>query len=109
MPKPLTVSQDNFDSAVLQASQPVLVDFWAAWCGPCRTIGPMIEKLADEFDGRATVGKLNVDEHPALAQRFNVRNIPTLLFFKDGEVVDSLVGVPRSSTVLSEKLAALIG
>ena len=83
----------NFDQTVIQASNVVLVDFWAEWCGPCRRLGPTVAALAVDFAGRATVGKLNVDENPDTTGRFSIRGIPTILLFKDGEVVESVVGV----------------
>ncbi|GAB5520805.1 MAG: thioredoxin [Rhodothermales bacterium] len=108
MAKYITGTDANFQSEVLGSDQPVLVDFWATWCGPCRMIAPTIEQLADEFDGRAKVVKLDVDNNPQTAMQFGVRSIPTLLFFKDGQVVDSLIGaVPKKK--LSEKLEAIAG
>jgi len=85
-------SGSNFKTEVLQSSKPVVVDFWAAWCGPCRMIAPVVEELASEYEGRAIVGKLNVDEHRQVAIDYGVMSIPTLLVFKDGQVVDRIVG-----------------
>lgn len=83
----------NFQNEVLNSDQPVLVDFWAAWCGPCRVVGPAIEELAEEFDGTAKVGKLNIDENQQSPGNFKISSIPAVLLFKNGEVVDTLVGV----------------
>ncbi len=97
----------NFDELVNKADKPVVVDFWAEWCGPCRLVGPVVEELAKDFDGKALVGKLNVDENPDIAMKFGVRNIPTILFIKGGQVIDRQVGaVPKSK--LEEKLNALM-
>lgn len=103
-----TLTDDNFEDEVLNADEPVLVDFWATWCGPCRQIAPIVEDLADEFAGRAKVGKVDVDDNPQTAQEYGVRSIPTLLFFKDGEVQETLVGA-GGKKALKEKLEALAG
>ena len=99
----VTLTADNFDSEVLQSVNPVLVDFWAEWCGPCKMIGPMIDQLADENDGKATIGKVNIDEHQQLAGQYNVQSIPTLLLFKGGQVVEQAVGA-RSKADLQSML-----
>ncbi len=88
----LTFTDAGFDTDVLNSNEPVLVDFWAEWCGPCRQMGPTIDIIASEYAGKAKVGKLNVDEHGQIAMRYNIRGIPTLLLFKGGKVVDQRVG-----------------
>ena len=103
----VTLTEENFRRETLESATPVLVDFWAGWCGPCRAIAPVIDELASTFDGRATVGKVDVDEQPGLAQQYRIRSIPSLLFFRDGTVVDRVAGTaPRS--VLAEKLERLL-
>ena len=104
--KYVTLTQDNFRDEVLESGQPVLVDFWASWCGPCIAVAPAIEELAEEFDGLARVGKVNVDEQPALAASYGIRSIPTLMIFRNGQAVEQIVGaVPKR--VLAEKLNSL--
>ena len=103
-----TLTDDNFEDEVLDSDKPVLVDFWATWCGPCRQIAPIVEDLADEFEGRAKVGKVDVDDNPQTAQQFGVRSIPTLLFFKNGEVQETLVGASGKKP-LKNKLEELVG
>ncbi|MDA2927245.1 thioredoxin [Acidobacteria bacterium AH-259-G07] len=105
--KYITLSEENFHSEVLESTEPVLVDFWAIWCGPCRMIAPVIEQLAVDFEGRAKVGKLDIDEHTNIAMEYGILSIPTLLFFKDGQVVDRVVGA-ASKKVIADKLDALL-
>ena len=102
----ITCTDANFESEVLNSDQPVLVDFWATWCGPCRTIAPTIQELASDYDGKARVVKLDVDNNPQTAMKYGIRSIPSLLFFKDGRPVDQMVGVVPKK-VLAEKLDAL--
>lgn len=106
--KYITATDDNFNEEVLEANEPVLVDFWATWCGPCRMIAPTIEELAGEFKGRAKVAKLDVDNNPQTAMQYGIRSIPTLLFFKNGEVVDQMIGAV-SKKALADKLEMLAG
>jgi thioredoxin 1 len=88
----VTLTGSNFDDEIKRAATPILVDFWAEWCGPCRMVAPVLEKLAEEYAGKARVGKVNVDEHTGLAAKFGVQSIPTLLLFKGGKVVEQFIG-----------------
>lgn len=101
------ITDSNFESIVNQNEKPVMIDFWAEWCGPCRAIAPAVEQLAKEYEGRAIIGKLNVDENSQVPVKFGIRGIPTLLFFKNGQVADKQVGLV-SKDVLKAKLEALL-
>ncbi|NLT50295.1 MAG: thioredoxin [Ignavibacteria bacterium] len=105
--KPITFTDSNFENEVVKSDIPVVIDFWAAWCGPCRMIAPVIEELAGEFDGKVKIGKLDVDENQQSAIKYGVRSIPTVLFIKNGQVADTVIGaVPKS--VFVEKINALL-
>ena len=103
----LELTDQNFEELVLKSDKPVLVDFWAEWCGPCRMLTPIIEEMHGEFDGKAVIGKVNVDDNPSISAKYGIRNIPTVLFIVNGEVKDKQVGaVPKAKLV--EKLNALL-
>jgi len=103
----LEITDANFDELVLKSSKPVMVDFWAKWCGPCRMLGPIIEEVSKDYEGKAIVGKLDVDSNQEFAAKFGVRNIPTVLVFKDGELVNRQVGVSPKN-VYTENIDALL-
>lgn len=108
MAKAVELNNSNFEELVLNSDKPVLVDFWAEWCGPCRMVGPVVEEIAGEYADKAVVGKIDVDSNQELSIKYGIRSIPALLFFKNGEVVDNVIGaVPKS--VLTTKLEAQIG
>ncbi len=103
----LEFTDANFEELVLQSDKPVLVDFWAEWCGPCRMVGPIVQEIGQDYEGKVIVGKLDVDSNPGVSAKFGIRNIPTILFFKGGQVVDKQVGaVPKQ--ILVNKLEALL-
>ena len=103
----LVINDENFEEIVLKSNQPVLVDFWAAWCGPCRMVGPIIDEISNDYAGKVIVGKVDIDSNQQYAAQFGVRNIPTVLIFKDGELVDRKVGV-SSKNDYAAALDALI-
>lgn len=98
----ITITDANFDTEVLKIDKPVLVDFWAVWCGPCQIQGPIVEEVAKAMEGKVTVGKLNVDENPTVSQKFGIMSIPTLMIFKSGTVVKQFIGVQSKETLLGE-------
>jgi len=103
----LELTDANFDEIVMKSDKPVLVDFWAVWCGPCRMVGPIVEELSKDYEGKALVGKVDVDSNPNISMKFGIRNIPTLLIFKNGQIVDKQVGAVPKAT-LAGKLDAQI-
>ena len=107
MSKPITIDDSNFDQVVLQAKMPTLVDFWAAWCGPCRMVAPVVEELAEEYDGRISFAKVDVDQNPKIASRYGIMSIPTLIIFKYGKPVSNIVGF-RPKAELKQNLDAAL-
>ena len=103
----LELTDANFEEIVIKSGKPALIDFWAVWCGPCRMVGPIVEEIAKEYEGKAIIGKVDVDNNPQIAQKYGIRNIPTILFIKGGEVVDKQVGASPKAT-LSGKLDAIL-
>ncbi len=107
MSKPMEVNDSNFDQMVLQSKTPVLVDFWAVWCGPCRMVAPVVEELAGEYEGKVTFTKLNVDENPKTSSQYGIMSIPTLLIFKDGAPVSNIIGF-RPKAELKKSIDAVL-
>jgi len=105
--KYITLTEENFQSEVLESTKPVLVDFWAEWCGRCHAMAPVIEELAVDFEGHVIVGKLNIDDNMSLAMEYGIRSIPTLLFFKDGQIVDQVIGIAPKK-VIADNITQLL-
>jgi len=105
--KPITITDDNFELEVAKSDKPVLIDFWATWCGPCRMIAPIVEELAVEYDGKVKIGKVDVDENQQIAIKFGVRSIPTILIFKDGKLKDTIIGAVPKNQIVNKLNAAI--
>jgi thioredoxin 1 len=105
--KPIHFTDDNFESEVINSDKPVLIDFWAVWCGPCKMIAPIVEELAVEYEGKAKIGKLDVDDNQQTSIKFGVRSIPTILIFKDGKLKDTIIGAVPKSQIVQKLNAAL--
>lgn len=108
MSKPIELTDANFAEEVEKSNNPVLVDFWAEWCGPCRMVGPVVEELAGEYEGKAKIGKVNVDYNPEVSVKYGIRSIPALLIFKDGEVVDQIIGAVPKNQIKNKLDAQLV-
>ncbi len=106
-PSIITLTRENFDKEVLQSPTPILVDFWAEWCGPCKMLAPVLDELAEEYTGRAKIGKVNIDEHQELATQYGIQSIPTLLLFHQGQVTEQVVGL-RSKKELKTKFDRVV-
>jgi len=100
--KPIELTDSNFEQEVLQSTLPVLIDFWAVWCGPCRIISPIVEEIAKEYNGKLKVGKIDVDSNPRTSMQYGIRSIPTLLLFKDGRVVEQIVGAVQKRVIIDK-------
>jgi thioredoxin 1 len=105
--KPINFTDDTFESEVLKSDKPVLVDFWAVWCGPCRMIAPIVEELAVEYDGKVKIGKLDVDNNQQVSIKYGVRSIPTILIFKDGQIKDTIIGAVPKNMIIQKLNAAM--
>jgi thioredoxin 1 len=105
--KPINFTDDTFENEVLKSDKPVLVDFWAVWCGPCRMIAPIVEELAVEYDGKAKIGKLDVDNNQQVSIKYGVRSIPTILIFKDGQIKDTIIGAVPKNMIIQKLNAAM--
>lgn len=105
--KTITITDENFDEEVTKSDKPVLIDFWATWCGPCKMIAPIVEELVDEYEGKAKIGKLDVDNNQQTAIKFGVRSIPTILIFKDGKLKDTIIGAVPKGQIVSKLNSAI--